>query len=212
MTDPHGSLAAYALAVTALTLTPGVDTALVLRTASLEDRRQAGLAALGIAAGCLAWGGAVALGLAALLAVSELGYELLRYLGAGYLFWLGATMLANPGTSSDPTSTAPGAAATGEGRSWFLVGFAGNILNPKVGIFYVSFLPQFIPPGSSTQLWTMGLVAIHVLLGLAWSGVLIAIAGKVATRLQSQPAAGWMDRITGTLFVGFAAKLALSRR
>ncbi len=80
---------AFIAAASLLTVTPGVDTAIVLRTATLEGRRQAVLAAAGICLGCLAWGVAVSLGLGALLQASELGYTLVKFAGAAYLIWLG---------------------------------------------------------------------------------------------------------------------------
>lgn len=90
------NLLAFTLAATLLTVTPGLDTVLVLRTAAAEGRRDAIHAALGINVGCLVWGAAVAFGLGALLAVSELGYTLLKYCGAAYLGWLGLNLLLRP--------------------------------------------------------------------------------------------------------------------
>ena len=90
------NLLAFTLAASLLTLTPGLDTALILRTAAVEGRAQAWRAALGINAGCLLWGAAVAFGLGALLAVSELAYTLLKYCGAAYLCWLGLNLLLRP--------------------------------------------------------------------------------------------------------------------
>src|SRR5690242_10259317 len=132
------NLLAFTLAATLLTLTPGLDTALVLRTATVEGRQQAFRAALGINAGCLLWGAAVAFGLGALIAVSELAYNGLKYCGAAYLAWLGLNMLVRPRSSLSPVE-----ADAKPNANWFLKGMLGNVLNPKIGIFYVSFLPQF---------------------------------------------------------------------
>ncbi|WP_236235607.1 LysE family translocator, partial [Pseudomonas faucium] len=90
------NLLAFTFAATLLTLTPGLDTALILRTATVEGRQQGLRAALGINAGCLLWGAAVAFGLGALLAVSALAYDILKYCGAAYLAWLGVNMLVRP--------------------------------------------------------------------------------------------------------------------
>ncbi len=169
------NLLAFTLAATLLNLTPGLDTALVLRTATVEGKRQALRAALGINAGCLLWGAAVAFGLGALIAVSELAFNLLKYCGAAYLAWLGLNMLLRP-----RRSFAPADADGNPGANWFLKGMLGNVLNPKVGIFYVSFLPQFIPQGQPLVLWTFGLVSIHVVLGLVWSLLLIAATRTLA--------------------------------
>ncbi|NAN51734.1 LysE family translocator [Pseudomonas protegens] len=201
------NLLAFTLAATLLTLTPGLDTALVLRTATVEGRRQALRAALGINAGCLIWGAAVAFGLGALIAVSELAFNLLKYCSAAYLAWLGLNMLLRPRHSFAPTG-----ANSDPGTNWFLKGMLGNVLNPKVGVFYVSFLPQFIPQGQPLVAWTFGLVSIHVVLGLVWSLLLIAATRPLAGVLQREKVIQWMDRTTGMIFVLFAARLALSRR
>ncbi|ANC04946.1 lysine transporter LysE [Pseudomonas putida] len=201
------NLIAFTLAATLLTVTPGLDTALILRTSAVEGRKQGLRAALGINAGCLLWGAAVAFGLGALIAVSELAYDIFKYCGAAYLAWLGVNMLLRPRQSLAP--------AEAEGRpaaNWFLKGMMGNLLNPKVGIFYVSFLPQFIPQGQPLIAWTFGLVGIHVLLGLIWAVGLISATQSMAGVLRKGKVIQWMDRVTGMVFVLFAARLALSRR
>lgn len=201
------NLIAFTFAATVLTLTPGLDTALILRTATVESRAQAMHAALGINAGCLLWGAAVAFGLGALIAVSELAYSLLKYCGAAYLAYLGLNMLLRPRQALSPAGEQARPVA-----NWFLKGMMGNLLNPKVGIFYVSFLPQFIPQGQPLVVWTFGLVGIHVVLGLLWATALIAATQPLATVLRRGPVIKWMDRTTGLIFVAFAARLALSRR
>lgn len=200
------ALLAFTFAATLLTLTPGLDTALILRTATVEGTRKAIQAQLGINAGCLAWAAAVAFGLGALIAVSGLAYNLLKWCGAGYLAWLGVQMLLKPRQQMGEVSLSNG------NQNWFLRGFFGNLLNPKVGIFYVSFLPQFIPTGHSPVLWTFGLVLIHVVLGTLWSALLIGSTRKLSGILKQAGVVKWLDRTTGAVFLLFAAKLALSRR
>ncbi|SEN62712.1 Threonine/homoserine/homoserine lactone efflux protein [Pseudomonas sp. ok272] len=201
------NLLAFTFAATLLTLTPGLDTALILRTATVEGRRQAFHAALGINAGCLLWGAAIAFGLGALIAVSELAFNLLKYCGAAYLCWLGLNMLVRPRQALSPVETDSRA-----GTNWFFKGMLGNVLNPKVGVFYVSFLPQFIPQGQPLVVWTFGLVSIHVVIGLIWSTVLIGATQSLAGVLRRGPVIQWLDRTTGLIFVLFAARLALSKR
>lgn len=201
------ALLAFSFAALLLTLTPGLDTALVLRTATVEGRKQAVHAALGISTGCLVWGAAVAFGLGALIAVSELAYDILKYCGALYLSWLGINMLLRPRKQlalADNTAK--------KGSNWFLKGVLGNALNPKIGIFYVSFLPQFIPQGHSPVLWTFILVGIHIVIGTSWSMALISATRPLATILRKEKVIRWMDRTTGAIFLAFAARLALSRR
>lgn len=201
------NLLAFTFAATLLTLTPGLDTALILRTATVEGKQQALRAALGINAGCLLWGAAVAFGLGALIAVSELAFSLLKYCGAAYLAWLGLNMLLRPRGALSAVETAGKPQA-----NWFLKGMTGNVLNPKIGIFYVSFLPQFIPQGQPLVAWTFALVSIHVLLGLIWSMVLIGATRPLAGVLRREKVIKWMERTTGMIFVLFAARLAFSKR
>ncbi|WP_412460687.1 LysE family translocator [Pseudomonas sp. SC11] len=201
------NLLAFTLAATVLTITPGLDTALILRTSAVEGRAQGLRAALGINAGCFIWGAAVAFGLGALIAVSELAYDVLKYCGAAYLAWLGLNMLLRP-----RQSLAPAEQDARPTRNWFLRGMLGNLLNPKIGIFYVSFLPQFIPQGAPLITWTFGLVAIHVVLGLLWAAALIGATRSLSGVLRKGSVVSWMDRTTGVLFILFAARLALSRR
>lgn len=200
------ALLAFTFAATLLTLTPGLDTALILRTASVQGTKKAIQAQLGINSGCLVWAAAVAFGLGALIAVSELAYTLLKWCGAVYLAWIGAQMLLNPRRQMGEAHLAKGS------QSGFLRGFFGNLLNPKVGIFYVSFLPQFIPTGHSPVLWTFGLVLIHILLGTLWSSLLIISTRRLSGVLKREKVVTWLDRTTGGVFLLFAAKLALSRR
>ncbi len=122
------NLLAFTLAATVLTITPGLDTALILRTSAVEGRAQGLRAALGINAGCFIWGAAVAFGLGALIAVSELAYDILKYCGAAYLAWLGLNMLLRP-----RQSLAPAEQDARPTRNWFLRGMLGNLLNPKIG-------------------------------------------------------------------------------
>lgn len=201
------SLLAFTLAATLLTLTPGLDTALILRTSVAEGGKKAVHAALGIDVGCFVWGALVAFGLGALLAVSEMAYTVLKWCGAAYLCWLGIQLLLRPRhhfTLQADRSV--------RGSNWFLRGMLGNVLNPKMGVFYVSFLPQFIPVGHSPLVWTFLLVSIHVCLGTLWSLTLI-VASRYASNVLRKPAVvKWMDRATGAAFLLFAARLALSKR
>ncbi|WP_034458201.1 LysE family translocator [Buttiauxella noackiae] len=201
------SLLAFSIAALLLTLTPGLDTALILRTATVEGGKKAFQAALGIDTGCFIWGAIVAFGLGALLAASELAYDILKWCGAAYLFWLGIQLLLRPRQTFDTNQRERPSSS-----NWFLRGMLGNVLNPKIGIFYVSFLPQFIPAGHSPIIWTFLLVSIHVVLGTLWSLTLI-MATRYASDLLKIPAiVKWMDRATGGVFMLFATKLALSSR
>jgi len=200
----------YLLAITLLTLTPGLDTTLIIRTATLEGKAKAFQTAVGICLGCIAWGLVVACGLGALLMASDLAFNILKWMGAAYLAWLGLNMILKP--RSQLTDMQANNANLTTSQNWFIRGFLGNLLNPKVGIFYISFLPQFIPPQASAATWVMGLVMIHVVIGMLWS-ILLILAMQPLSRYLKQPKfVKYMDRITGSIFVLFALKLALSKR
>jgi threonine/homoserine/homoserine lactone efflux protein len=204
--DIAQSLIAFVAAAGVVTLTPGLDTALVLRASAVDGRRSGAWAAAGIGAGCLVWGAAVALGLTAILAASSAAFAVIRWAGALYLLWLGVRLLIWPGRSM----TLDGAPAGGSHP--FRRGLTTNLLNPKAGVFYISFLPQFIPAGVNAPAWSFLLAAIHVALALAWFAVLIAAIGR-ARRLLARPGVvAVLDRITGCVFVAFGLNLALSRR
>ncbi|WP_337028976.1 LysE family translocator [Pantoea agglomerans] len=203
------TLFSFLFAITILTLTPGFDTALVLRSAVAQGAKRASVTALGITLGCLVWGGAVGFGLGALLLASEMAYNLLKWLGAAWLLYLGLKLLLKPRQTAVDTQQP----ALQQGYlACFSRGLLGNLLNPKVGIFYVSFLPQFIPAGASVALWCSLMALAHMLLGLIWNAVLIGGSHYFAGHLRKPRVLKVMDRLTGCVFIGFAAKLALSRR
>ena len=202
----EAALIAYLAAASLLTITPGLDTAIVLRTAAVEGPWRAAMAALGVVCGCLAWGAAVALGLGVLLAASSFAYMALKWAGAAYLAWLGIRLILRPRTQFDLT-----AATSPASGNWWLRGFLTNLLNPKVGVFYVSFLPQFIPAHMSAGPFIFLLATIHAVLGVAWFAALIAATSPLKRWLQRSAVVRRLDRITGVVFVGFGLRLALDR-
>jgi len=196
---------AFLAAASILTVTPGVDTAMVLRTATVDGRRPAILAGLGITVGCLIWGGAVSLGLGALLKASELAYTIVKIIGAAYLCWLGAKLLIAPRTALDPGQATPPA-----GGDAFARGLLTNLLNPKIGVFYVTFLPQFVPAHIDVARYSFFLACVHVLLSLIWFAALIAAAMPLGRLLRRPSAIRRLDRLTGGIFIAFGIKLAIS--
>ena len=208
MSPLEQSLIAFTLAAALLTVTPGLDTALVLRTAAAEGSRRALAAGLGICLGCLVWGAVVALGLGMLLAASELAYALLKWAGAAYLLWLGLQLILSNREEIGPAGIEAGGATS---LAWFSRGLLTNLLNPKVGIFYVSFLPQFVPEGANVPATTLILTAIHASLGLAWFALLIAATRPLAAALRRPRVIRTLDRLTGGLFILFGARLAFGR-
>ncbi len=200
-------LLAFLAAAAILTVTPGIDTVLVLRAATANGRRPAAHAALGVALGCLIWGGAVSLGLGAILRASELAYAVVKIAGAAYLLWLGAKLLFRPRVS---LYFAVAEAHLPLESGAFRRGFLTNLLNPKVGVFYVTFLPQFVPAGTNVAGYSFFLACLHVVLSLCWFAALIAATAPLGRFLRRPGAMKIFDRLTGAVFVGFGVKLAVS--
>lgn len=209
MTVPQAVLG-FAVVAGLLTIIPGIDTALVLRSAISRGRTDAFAAALGINAGCLVWGVAAAVGASALLAASELAYRILTLAGAAYMVWLGISLLR---TSLRP-HRASAAVDPPRASAWhgFATGLWTNLLNPKIGVFYLATIPQFVPADTSPLLMGVLLAAVHNVLGMVWFTVIILATGFAARWLARDVVAKVTDRITGTVLVAFGAKLALDAR
>ena len=200
---------AFSLAAGLLTLTPGLDTALVLRTAASEGPRPAALAAAGVCLGTLGWGAIVAVGLGALLTTSKLAYEALTWVGAAYLVWLGLQLILRPRRTFE---LAPADASPRRNLGWLWRGALNNLTNPKAGVFYVSFLPQFIPEGVPAGPFAFLLACLHVVMGSLYFTVLIGATRPIADILQRAAVVQWLDRLTGGVFLAFGLRLALERR
>ncbi|GGO16339.1 LysE family translocator [Microbispora bryophytorum] len=208
--DVYGALASFAAIVALLTLTPGLDTALILRTSLLAGRRSAWAVVLGIQGGTLSWGMLTAAGLSALLTASQVAYEVLRWAGVAYLIWMGARMLWHSRTSQGDDAAPPGPPEAGWGRA-FRRGLLTNLLNPKVGAFYVAVLPQFMPRGVPHAVMGVLLAGVHVCEALVWSAVLIGFTGMVRGWLRRPPVGRALDRLTGLVVIGFGLRLAIQQ-
>jgi threonine/homoserine/homoserine lactone efflux protein len=208
------ALLSFTLAAGLLTITPGLDTALVLRTAAVEGRKSAMLAGVGICFGCLFWGAAASFGLNALLAVSEFGYNLLRIVGAIYLGYLGIRMFIRAYVSTSANSAhelSLRADQGGKNSLWFERGLLTNLLNPKVGVFYLSFLPQFIPAGVQIWSFSMLLALIHATEGVLWFLLLTNATGLLARWLRKRRVIVALDSVMGAIFIAFGLKLAFEK-
>jgi threonine/homoserine/homoserine lactone efflux protein len=206
-----GSLLAFIPVALLLTLIPGADTALVTRNALALGLRGARWTIVGICTGCLIHATASALGLSAILATSARAYEIVKYVGAAYLVWIGVQGIrtARGGGSADP-STALG--MTANGAHPFTQGFLTNILNPKVALFYLTFLPQFIPAGAPILRTSLLLAMIHNVLGFAWLSIYARFVDRLRGALTRPVVKAWLERVTGGALVLLGARLAWSRR
>jgi len=219
------SLLAFIPVALLLTLIPGADTALVTRNALALGMRGARWTILGICTGCLLHATASALGLSAILATSARAYEAVKLLGAAYLVWIGVQAIrgARNGGSADPStalgmttrtdpSTALGMTPAQRGGHPFTQGFLTNILNPKVALFYLTFLPQFIPAGAPILRTSLLLAMIHNALGFAWLSLYARFVDRLRVALTRPVVKAWLERVTGGALVLLGARLAWARR
>lgn len=202
----HG-LALFATAALLVNLTPGPDMMFVAASSVAHGRRAGVMAALGVGAGCLlhiAW---AVLGLAALLAASPVGFSIVQWAGAAYLVWMGLVMLRARPTQAHDAPVVPA------GRV-FWQGALTNALNPKVALFFLAFLPQFVEAGAPNQ------AAAFVVLGMLFNvgGTLVNmvvawLAGTLRGAMAGGPVSGrWLQRGAGAVFVALGLRLALSPR
>lgn len=193
-----------------LTITPGADMAMVSRSVLIGGRREAFATTLGILAGCLVWAIVSAAGVAAVLAASRTAYDALRLAGAAYLVWLGVQSLlaARRGDYRD----------MGEERglagrsSAFRQGLLTNLFNPKIAIFYSTFLPQFIGPGDPALLLSMLLAGVHIAFGFVWLTGYAWLLDRAVTAFKSSRVRRALDALTGTVLVALGLRLAAERR
>jgi threonine/homoserine/homoserine lactone efflux protein len=210
MTLAHAVLS-FALLGALLTITPGLDTALVLRSAVTMGRAPAFTTAVGINAGALIWGAAAAVGVSVLLTASETAYLVLRIVGAAYMLYLGVRMIIGAVRPTDR----PLADAVPRGPSvWntFGRGLLTNLLNPKIGAFYVAVLPQFIPAGASPLGVGLLLALVHDVEGLIWFTAIITGAQAFRGYLGRRAVRRSVDGATGAALIGFGVELGLSSR
>jgi threonine/homoserine/homoserine lactone efflux protein len=194
--------------VTLLTITPGADMAMVARSVFTGGRRDAFATTLGISAGCLVWAFASAVGVAAVLAASRTAYDALRLVGAAYLVWLGVQSLlaARRGVA------APDEVAGPRRSSPFRQGLLTNLFNPKIAVFYSTFLPQFIGPGDPALLLSLALAGVHIAFGLAWLSLYAWLLDRAVAAFKGSRLRRTLDAITGTVLVGLGLRLAAERR
>ena len=210
-------LLAFALTSTLLILAPGPDSLLVLRNTLRSGRRAGWVTACGTLSGLLVWAMAAALGLAALLQVSHLGYDIVRLAGAGYLIWLGASSLRPSRRKQAGTGTGIGT-GTGEpagrlpagarGSRLFLTGLLSNLLNPKIGVFFIAFLPGFIPAGTSAMTFSLVLGLWFIAETGAWLATVTWLVARGASWLRRPAVQRWLERGTGLALIGFGLRLA----
>jgi threonine/homoserine/homoserine lactone efflux protein len=213
------TLAAFALAATLLILAPGPDSMLVLRNTLRGGRHAGWVTAGGTISGLLVWATAAALGLSALLQASRVGYDVVRITGAGYLAWLGLTSLGlfRRAEPAPETGVRPGLPVKDEtnrvtNRRMYLTGLASNLLNPKIGVFFIAFLPGFMPSRSPAPALSFGLGLWFAAETGVWLATLAWLAARGVGWLSRPGRRRWLERATGIVLIGFGVRLALASR
>jgi threonine/homoserine/homoserine lactone efflux protein len=189
-------------------VTPGVDTALVTKNALLHGRRAALLTALGVNAGIAVWTTASAFGLGALLHRSETLFTAVRLVGAAYLVVLGAQAVWWSWRRGHRVAPV----VSPSRRSPFVQGILSNLLNPKIAVFFTSFLPQFVSPGGPVLGQLLLLGGLFNLLGVAWLCGCAVFVSRVGDALRRPRVRAAVERVTGCVLIAFGLSLATERR
>jgi threonine/homoserine/homoserine lactone efflux protein len=219
MPDIH-HLGLFIAAGLLLNLTPGPDVLYIVTHALRSGARTGVVAALGITAGCFVHIFAAALGVGALLAASATAFTVLKGLGAAYLLYVGASMLLSHSPKTPVLIAGNDPATLGRAqkslKTVFVQGFGTNALNPKVALFFLAFVPQFIDPQAPDK--TLAFLLLGALFNVngLWVNIGWALAaawarqrlGAVQQRLSK--VTRWLDRVAGVMFIGFGLRLALS--
>jgi RhtB (resistance to homoserine/threonine) family protein len=211
MTGLDPQILAFALVAAVVTVSPGADTLLVVRNALRGGRRDGILTALGIGSGLYVHALLSAIGVSALLAHSAQAFLALRIAGVAYLAWLGLQSLRAALRGAPRADVPDEARAAVPAARCFREGLLTNLLNPKVIVFYLALLPQFLSPGDPVLAKSLLLAAIHFVEGLAWLSI-VAWAVDRSRRFFLRPALRRiLDSVCGTVLIALGAKLALER-
>jgi RhtB (resistance to homoserine/threonine) family protein len=205
---------AFTFVAAALTLTPGADTMLVVRNVLRGGRRDGIVTTFGICAGLFVHATLSALGVSVLLMHSATAFHTVKFAGACYLVWLGVQSLRSAvrGVPYPAGTEHHGATDAVSSQRCFLEGFLSNVLNPKVVVFYLAFLPQFIGPMDPVLPKSLLLAGIHYAEGILWLVVVSMVVDQTRRFFLKSAIRRWLDGVCGTVLVGFGVRLAVARQ
>lgn len=216
---PLSNLIAFLGAAILLAMTPGPSTMVVLRQTLRSGRRAAFVTTLGNATGLMTWAIAAAFGLTALVAASQVAYDVIRILGAVVLAVLGIQSLlrARHVHGDDWEKEITGAAATGAGKTpsgWraYRTGILTNLTNPKAAVFIVSFLPQFVPEHAPVLLAILALAALHGAISISWYTILAWMVSRARQVFVRPAVRRRLEQVSGLVLLGFSVRLAVEHR
>ena len=203
-----GSTLAFVGIAALLTILPGADMALVAKVTLLNGKRAAFFTSLGICAGLPVHATASALGLSLILATSAEAFTVVKFVGAAYLAYLGIRTIRDSFAAAADQDVA--AQRTRSRGAAFIQGWLSNVLNPKVALFYLTFLPQFISSGDNVLAKSLLLAGIHAVLGLVWLPVYAYAIDRIGAVVRG--ARRWLERLSGAALIGLGVRLAFERR
>ncbi|WP_322804161.1 LysE family translocator [Vibrio alfacsensis] len=202
---------AFLIAITILTLTPGLDTALVIRNTSRAGIKDGCVTSLGICFGLFVHAFFSAVGISAILAQSAELFQIVKSVGAAYLIWLGVSSLKALTKNNGTISVAEQAHQAYSGKRSFREGFLSNVLNPKTAVFYLAFLPQFVNPESSPLAQSMLMASIHFIIAMLWQCSLAGALNSAKNLLKNARFMKWMEGATGAVLVALGVKLLIEK-
>lgn len=200
----------FLIAISVLTMSPGLDTVLVLRNAARGGRQQGILTSLGICMGLFGHATVSALGLSVILLGSAEWFFAFKLLGAGYLVYLGVQSVRSAMKPTGLTFSNKGQDKVYSNMACFRQGLLSNVLNPKPIIFYMAFLPQFIDPNYSALYQSLFMASCHFVLAMVWQSGIAIMVHTTRIWLARPKVAQALDGVTGILLLGFGVRLALS--
>jgi len=201
------SLAAFIVAITLLTIAPGADTVLVIRNSLRAGVIDGVITTLGICSGLFVHATVSAVGISLVILQSAMLFTGLKYLGAGYLLYLGYSTLRDSRSSSKSIVASADAGVFRAARS-LREGLLSNVLNPKPIVFYMALLPQFIHPEGSALGQSLQLAALHFAISIVWLSIVATSADRMRTWLRDQSIGQSIDRVLGFSLGGFGVALA----
>lgn len=204
------SLTTYLIAITLLTITPGVDTMLVIRNTARGGWRDGAVSSLGICTGLFIHAVISAVGISVILLQAAWAFSALKLAGACYLVWLGFSSWRRV-LKQESFEVVNGGVKAGVAfrvRRSLREGFLSNVLNPKTAVFYMAFLPQFINPAQSALMQSLLLAGLHFIIAMLWQCLLALMVKQLKSWLQRPRVSQLFDGVTGTVMIALGLRVA----
>lgn len=206
----EGQFITFLIAITLLTISPGVDTLLVMRNTARGGWKDGLVTSLGICSGLFVHAAVSAVGISVILLQSAWAFNALKFAGALYLIWLGIQSIRNLKALPMDQVRGVGVRTTSWIRS-IREGLLSNVLNPKTIVFYMAFLPQFISPTQSPMVQSLFMAGIHFVIGLVWLGILTVVVCRLKSFGASSGIEKWVQGVTGGVMILLGIKLAADK-